>query len=510
MNQYKEDVEIDLVRLFKYLLSKFKLLVLIGVFFALAGLGYKYYSIELSGKSFEDEPNLLSYEKTVRLPNGTTKNEKQKVSFNQYMAEMERRKSSNEVQESLSSYEKARINSEIKVLENTLKDHQNYLENSVLLGSDKTGYEAVHYYLASEKGVKNSIKLKPVIRNNYNPSGVINTDKKIKADESDDSELTKFEERDSALVSFARTLLYSDKFANEFASALGLSDETSTLQIEGLVTLNKVDDISFTISLKSKNKDDIYKLQQVLSKYDRELTEFLKNEYDISSNEISFAKLKSSYIDTLREKETQTINKLLIKIENKKEELNEVPLVLEPVSAVDLNKLKLKKYAIFTFGGFAIGIFLALGCFTCVYLFDGKIHDPENLLFEDLKTLACVHSSSYSEANADEIQKLNESVEVLCRGKQSVTVVSTLAESEIVNVTSVIKDALSANGISSIKIVKPQHMKDISSADALIIAEKIDFSKLDDVIGEIVQIKNIKKDILGIVFAQFQFSLFIT
>lgn len=501
MNQYKEDVEIDLVRLFKYLLSKFKLLVLIGAVFALAGLGYKYYSIELSGKNFADEPNLLSYETTVKLPNGTTKNEKKKVSFNQYMAEMERRKSSNKVQESLASYEKARINSEIKVLENTLKDHQNYLENSVLLGSDKTGYEAVHYYLASEKGVKNSIRLKPIIRNNYNPSGVVNTDKKIKADESDDSELTKIEEKDSALISFARTLLYSDKFANEFASALGLSDETSTLQIEGLVTLNKVDDISFTISLKSKNKDDIYKLQQVLSKYDRELTEFLKNEYDISSNEISFAKLKSSYIDTLREKETQTINKLLIKIENKKEELNEVPLVLEPVSAVDLNKLKLKKYAIFTFGGFAIGIFLALGCFTCVYLFDGKIHDPENLVFEDLKTLSCVHSSSYSEANADEIQKLNESVEVLCRGKQSVTVVSTLAESEIVNVTSVIKDALSANGISSIKIVKPQHMKDISSSDALIIAEKIDCSKLDDVIGEIVQIKNIKKDILGIVFA---------
>ena len=238
-----------------------------------------------------------------------------------------------------------------------------------------------------------------------------------------------------------------------------------------------------------------------MDRYNSELTDFVKNEYDIRTNEISFAKLKSSYIDTLREQETQTINNILIEIENKKKELNDVPLVLEPVSTVDLNKLKLKKYAIFTFGGFAIGIFLALGCFTCVYLFDGKIHDPENLVFEDLKTLACVHSSSYSEANADEIQKLNESVEVLCRGKQSVTVVSTLAESEIVNVTSVIKDALSANGISSIKIVKPQHMKDISSSDALIIAEKIDFSKLDDVIGEIVQIKNIKKDILGIVFA---------
>ena len=129
------------------------------------------------------------------------------------------------------------------------------------------------------------------------------------------------------------------------------------------------------------------------------------------------------------------------------------------------------------------------------------LHDPENLMFDDLKTLACVHDSSYSKASADEIQKLNESVEVLCKDKKSVTLVSTLNESEIVNVTSVIKDALAANGISAFNIVKPQNMKSISEADALILAEKIDRSKLDDVIGEIVQIKNIKKDILGIVFA---------
>lgn len=51
MNQYKEDVEIDLVRLFKYLLSKSKKLLLIGIVFGLAGLAYKYYDVELSGRS---------------------------------------------------------------------------------------------------------------------------------------------------------------------------------------------------------------------------------------------------------------------------------------------------------------------------------------------------------------------------------------------------------------------------------------------------------------------------
>lgn len=502
MNQYKEDVEIDLVRLFKYLLSKSKVLVLIGVLFACIALAYKYYDVELSGRNFADEPNLVSYDKNVKLPNGTFKAEKQKVSFNQYQSEMERRQKNNEVQKSLASYEKAAINSEIRVLENELKEQQNYMENSVLFNSDKECYEAVHYYLASERVAKNSIKLQPVIKNKYMPAvPVVPEDKKAKNSDKDDSDVIQLEDKDSALISFAKTLLYTDKFKKEFAVALGLNEFTSDKQISELVTLNKIDDISFSISLKATNKDDVYKLQSVLTQYDKALTDFLKNEYEISTNEISFGKVKSSYINSLREQESQNVNNLLIKIENKKEELNSVPLDLEPVSTIDLGKLKLKKFSIFAIGGFAVGIFLALGLFTCVYLFDGKIHDPENLVFEDLKLLACIHNSSYSEANSDEIQKLNESVEVLCKDKHKVTVVSSLNESEIANVTSVVKDSLVANGISDFSVVKPQNMKTISDSDALIIAEKIDCSKLDDVIGEIVQIKNIKKDILGIVFA---------
>ncbi len=316
-----------------------------------------------------------------------------------------------------------------------------------------------------------------------------------------ESEIFQLEAKNSSLTSFARTLLYTDKFKNEFASALGLSEENSDKLIGELVSLNKIDDISFIISLKATSKEDVYKLQKVLSQYDSEFTAFLKNEYDINSNEISFGKVKSSYVEALREQESQQVNDLLIEIENKKQELNSVAVVEEPVTSVNLNKLKLKKYAIFAFGGLAVGLFLSLGVFTCIYLFDGRLHDPENLMFDDLKVLACVHDSSYSNANADEIQKLNESVEVLCKDKQNVTVVSTLNEAEIVNVTSVIKDALVASGIGDFKLVKPQHMKTISDADALILAEKIDCSKLDEVIGEIVQIRNIKKDILGIVFA---------
>ena len=207
MNQYKEDVEIDLVRLFKYLLSKSRMLLLIGIVFGLASLSYKYYDVELSGRSFADEPNLVSYEKNVKQPNGTVKAEKQKASYNQFLSEMEKREKNNEVQKSLASYEKATINSELKVLENELKEQQKYMENSVLLNSDKVCFEAVHYYLASEKGVKNSIKLQPVIKNKYVPAvPQVQTAKKSKSEVNDDAEIIKLEDKDSSLISFARTL----------------------------------------------------------------------------------------------------------------------------------------------------------------------------------------------------------------------------------------------------------------------------------------------------------------
>ena len=294
MNQYKEDVEIDLVRLFKYLLSKSRMLLLIGFVFGLASLSYKYYDVELSGRSFADEPNLVAYEKNVKQPNGTVKAEKQKASYNQFLSEMERREKNNEVQKSLASYEKATINSELKVLENELKEQQKYMENSVLLNSDKVCFEAVHYYLASEKGVKNSIKLQPVIKNRYGPSvPQVQPAKKSKSEANDD-DIIKIE--DSALISFARTLLYTDKFKNEFSSALGLSEDTSDKLIEELVTLNKIDDISFSISLKATTRDEVLKLQKVLTQYDSELNAFLKNEYEINTDEISFAKVKPAYV----------------------------------------------------------------------------------------------------------------------------------------------------------------------------------------------------------------------
>jgi LPS O-antigen subunit length determinant protein (WzzB/FepE family) len=109
MNQYKEDVEIDLVRLFKYLLSKSKILLLIGIVFGLVGLSYKYYDVELSGRSFADEPNLVSYEKNVKQPNGIITVEKKKASYNQFLSEMESRQKKKEVQKALASYEKANI-----------------------------------------------------------------------------------------------------------------------------------------------------------------------------------------------------------------------------------------------------------------------------------------------------------------------------------------------------------------------------------------------------------------
>ncbi|MCI6346374.1 MAG: hypothetical protein SPL83_04420 [Succinivibrio sp.] len=42
MNEQNDEIEIDLLRLFRYILSKFKTLILLGVVFAVLGFSYKY------------------------------------------------------------------------------------------------------------------------------------------------------------------------------------------------------------------------------------------------------------------------------------------------------------------------------------------------------------------------------------------------------------------------------------------------------------------------------------
>lgn len=59
MNEQNDEIEIDLLRLFRYILSKFKTLILLGVVFAVLGFAYKYCRFEFSSTPLAEVNNLL-------------------------------------------------------------------------------------------------------------------------------------------------------------------------------------------------------------------------------------------------------------------------------------------------------------------------------------------------------------------------------------------------------------------------------------------------------------------
>ena len=62
MNDNIEDIEIDLVRLFNYLLSKYKIHLILAVIFSLLFFSYKFYKFEFSAVPLEEINKLFTIE----------------------------------------------------------------------------------------------------------------------------------------------------------------------------------------------------------------------------------------------------------------------------------------------------------------------------------------------------------------------------------------------------------------------------------------------------------------
>lgn len=70
MNEQNDEIEIDLLRLFRYILSKFKTLILLGVVFAVLGFSYKYCRFQFSSTPLAEVNNLFTIEKIEKDPDG--------------------------------------------------------------------------------------------------------------------------------------------------------------------------------------------------------------------------------------------------------------------------------------------------------------------------------------------------------------------------------------------------------------------------------------------------------
>lgn len=493
MNEQNTEVEIDLVRLFRFILSKYKILLISGIVFAALACAYKFCRFEFSSTPLEDVDKLFTIERVVKEPDGKIVKKKEKVSYRLYAEDFEAQQSEYQTKISNARNVKKVLASEIKVLENGLKGKHEYLEKSKLYGLDPASYwEADFYYNIREKNAKstktNAATVRRVLENKGNDANANSADQL---------------ENESTVVKFANNLLFTQKYVTLFADALGLKLEYTKDPVYELVGFNAVDSYSFVISLKGDSKDTVTSLEKVKEIFDKEFTEFFNGEYVIRTKQISFENTYNPSLIKLKEDKDSAVTNDEKAIDAKRNQISNTVLPVPPEDdkLVTLEAYKAKKLVVFAAAGFVFGLFICIVIFGMKYLFSGRLNSKDYLkdLFK-LENVAVLHEASFSKEDPDEIEKLKESLELLSKDKKSIAIVSTLEKKEIDNAVSVIEKVMNAKGIS-VKVLKDYNIKQISECDATLVCEKLDVSVLEKCVNEFETLKNYKLEVLGIVYA---------
>ena len=493
MNEQNTEVEIDLVRLFRFILSKYKILLISGIVFAALACAYKFCRFEFSSTPLEDVDKLFTIERVVKEPDGKIVKKKEKVSYRLYAEDFEAQQSEYQTKISNARNVKKVLASEIKVLENGLKGKHEYLEKSKLYGLDPASYwEADFYYNIREKNGKstktNAANVRRVLENKGNDANANSADQL---------------ENESTVVKFANKLLHTQKYISLFTEALGLKLEYTKEPVYELVGFNAVDSYSFVISLKGDSKGTVTSLEKVKEIFDKEFTEFFNSEYVIRTKQISFENTYNPSLIKLKEDKDSAVTNDEKAIDAKRNQISNTVLPVPPEDdkLVTLEAYKAKKLVVFAATGFAFGLFICIVIFGMKYLFSGRLNSKDYLkdLFK-LENVAVLHETSFSKEEPDEIEKLKESLELLSKDKKSIAIVSTLEKKEIDNAVSIIETVMHAKGIN-VKVLKDYNIKQISECDAAIVCEKLDVSVLEKCVNEFETLKTYKLDVLGVVYA---------
>lgn len=493
MNEQNTEVEIDLVRLFRFILSKYKILLISGIVFAALACAYKFCRFEFSSTPLEDVDKLFTIERVVKEPDGKIVKKKEKVSYRLYAEDFDAQQSEYQTKISNARNVKKVLASEIKVLENGLKGKHEYLEKSKLYGLDPASYwEADFYYNIREKNGKstktNVATVRRVLENKGNDANANSADQL---------------ENESTVVKFANNLLFTQKYVTLFADALGLKLEYTKDPVYELVGFNAVDSYSFVISLKGDSKDTVTSLEKVKKIFDKEFTDFFNSEYVIRTKQISFENTYNPSLIKLKEDKDSAVTNDEKAIDAKRNQISNTVLPVPPEDdkLVTLEAYKAKKLVVFAAAGFAFGLFICIVIFGMKYLFSGRLNSKDYLkdLFK-FENIAVLHEAAFLKEDPDEIEKLKESLELLSKDKKSIAIVSTLEKKEIDNAVSIIEKVMNAKGIS-VKVLKDYNIKQISECDATLVCEKLDVSVLEKCVNEFETLKNYKLEVLGIVYA---------
>ena len=490
MDAQNTEIEIDLVRLFKFILSKWKVLLVSGVILSVLAFSYKFYGFNYSKVPLAQINKLFDIERLEKQPDGRVVKQKVKVSYELYKEDYESRLSAYENKKATNENQKKSILTEIKGLERSLSTETEYTENSLLYTLDTDEYYESEYFIDIQE------------RNKSGSSSVLSVPANVSSTQGNNNSSINSNTAESKVISLASKLVSSQSELDELSSQLGIAHKQSLKAVSELIKLNSDDGRTIDITVKANNEKNLALLEGFVSKLVTELKDEMGDQFIIKSKKVSSGVVNGDDIQNLKNSEDLLITSLQAQLTQKNDAISALvqPVPLED-KFIELSSYKIQKYIIFILAGLFGGIFISSCVYGGKYLFEGKLRDKNYLKdLYNLRLLGCLHESSYSQVSTAEKDKFTELVKVLVQGTKTIAVSSSLAENTIEDTVTIIRD-VALNHNVEVKVITDETISEITNCDGVIVVEKLDVSDLNKALDNLEVLKGFNVNLLGLALA---------
>lgn len=490
MDAQNTEIEIDLVRLFKFILSKWKVLLVSGVILSVLAFSYKFYGFNYSKVPLAQINKLFDIERLEKQPDGRVVKQKVKVSYEFYKEDYESRLSAYENKKAANENQKKSILTEIKGLERSLSTETEYTENSLLYTLDTDEYYESEYFIDIQE------------RNKSGSSSVLSVPANVSSTQGNNNSSINSNTAESKVIILASKLVSSHSELDELSSQLGIAHKQSLKAVSELIKLNSDDGRTIDITVKANNEKNLALLEGFVSKLVTELKDEMGDQFIIKSKKVSSGVVNGDDIQNLKNSEDLLITSLQAQIAQKNDAISALvqPVPLED-KFIELSSYKIQKYIIFILAGLFGGIFISSCVYGGKYLFEGKLRDKNYLKdLYNLRLLGCLHESSYSQVSTAEKDKFTELVKILVQGTKTIAVSSSLAENTIEDTVSIIRD-VALNHNVEVKVITDETISEITNCDGVIVVEKLDVSDLNKALDNLEVLKGFNVNLLGLALA---------
>lgn len=368
MDAQNTEIEIDLVRLFKFILSKWKVLLVSGVILSVLAFSYKFYGFNYSKVPLAQINKLFDIERLEKQPDGRVVKQKVKVSYELYKEDYESRLSAYENKKATNENQKKSTLTEIKGLERRLSTETEYTENSLLYTLDTDEYYESEYFIDIQE------------RNKSGSSSVLSVPANASSTQGNNNSSINSNTAESKVTSLASKLVSSQSELDELSSQLGIDHKQSLKAVSELIKLNSDDGRTIDITVKANNEKNLALLEGFVSKLVTELKDEMGDQFIIKSKKVSSGVVNGDDIQNLKNSEDLLITSLQAQLTQKNDAISALvqPVPLED-KLIELSSYKIQKYINFILAGLFGGIFISSCVYGGKYLFEGKLRDKNYL-----------------------------------------------------------------------------------------------------------------------------------